>query len=215
MLKTAFILAASAALGLTLSAAQESTDEQFMPVSDDPNWYLQRSTCTLAHNVNGESRSVVRLRISMGVELDFVDPALRGVRQSDAAQFVVAVDGATEGSFGMGIDEGDRWGYALSVSHELLDRMSTGRRLEARSGGRTLLRLDLAGAAAAIDAMRACHQAMSSAAPAGDWNMSDNMNDSVMDMNMSDANWSDMGDMNALDMNYTNAMDDMDIPNAM
>jgi len=213
MIKAALILAASAsALGLaTLSLAQEATDERFMPVSgSDRNWYLQRSTCTLAHNVNGDSAAVVRLRIVMGVELDFVDPALRGVRQSDAAEFVVAVDGVNEGSFGMGIDEGDRWGYALSVSHELLDRMSTGRRLEARSGGRTLLRLDLTGAAAAIDAMRACHREYNLANAMAEEPVNESDMDMGMDMNMSDANWGHM-----TDMNYTNSTDAMDIPNAM
>ena len=68
MIKGAFILAASAAvLGLaTLSVAQESTDEQYMSVGDEPNWYFQRSTCTLAHNVNGQSPAVVRRLLRHG-----------------------------------------------------------------------------------------------------------------------------------------------------
>ena len=167
MFKAAFILAASAAmLGLaTLSLAQESTDDQFMAVGDSANWYLQRSTCTLAHSVNGQSAAVVRLRISMGVDLEFVDPALRGVRVTETAPFVVTVDGVSEEGFGMGIAEEGRDGYRLGVSHEMLDRIIIGRRLEARSGGRTLLRLDLAGAAPAIDAMRTCHQAFLDSLP--------------------------------------------------
>ena len=162
MFKAALILAASLALpGLAAFAvAQESMDEQYMPVSEDPNWYLQRSTCTLAHSVNGDSPAVVRFRIGMGVEIEFVDPALRNVRQGVSAEFDVAVDGAREWGMGMGIAEEGRRGYRLSLaSYEILDRIGTGRRLEAMTGGRTLLRLDLAGAAPAIAAMRACYDA--------------------------------------------------------
>ncbi len=161
MFKAAFILvAALAGSGLAAFAvAQESTDEQYMAVGDAPNWYLERSTCTLAHNVNGDSPAVVRFRIAMGIEIEFLDPALRNVRQGHSSQFVVAVDGAAEDSFAMGIAEEGRQGYRLSLaSYEILDRISAGRRLEATTGRRTLLRLDLAGAAAAIAALRACDE---------------------------------------------------------
>jgi len=162
MFKTCLIIAAAAsALGLaTLSIAQDSRDDEFMPVGNDPNWYLQRSTCTLAHSVNGESAAVVRLNIGMGVEMEFVDPALRRVRQGATAEFTVAVDGAREWSLGTGIEEENRGGYRLSLSNEILRRIAAGRRLEAKTGRQTLLRLDLAGAGPAVNAMRACYDAM-------------------------------------------------------
>lgn len=190
MFKAAFILAASAsALGLaTLSLAQEATnDELYYSINQDPGpWFLQRSTCTLAHNVNGDSIAVVRLRIGMGVELEFLDPALRRVEASEAAPFVVAVDGVTEEGFGIGIIEGDRQGYRLSVSPEMLDRIGMGRRLEATTGGRTLLRLDLAGAPAAIAAMNACNEEAANAGNAMT-DGSDNMTAMDMDVNRIDA----------------------------
>ena len=86
MLKTALILVASAsALGLaTLSLAQESPDERFMPVGSDPNWYLQRASCMLAHNVNGVSRDLIRLQGVMGVSLEVMGERPR-VRNNDNA----------------------------------------------------------------------------------------------------------------------------------
>lgn len=175
MIRPAFILvAALAGSGLAAFAvAQESTDEQYLSFSDDPNWYLQRSTCTLAHSINGNSLEVVRFRIGMGVEIEFVDPALRSVRQGVTAEFDVAVDGASEWSLGMGIDEGNRRGYRLSLaSDEILDRIAAGRRLEATTRGRTLLSLDLAGAEPAIRAMRDCHATMAGDGSTEDMNMS-------------------------------------------
>lgn len=180
MFKAAFIAAALAGSGLAAFAvAQESTDEQFMPVSDDPNWYLQRSTCTLAHNVNGDSAAVVRFRIGMGTEIEFLDPALRDVRQGVSRMIMVSVDGNAEESYSMGMHEEGRQGYRLSLSHEFLDRISIGRRLEARAGGRTLLGLDLVNAATAVGAMRTCSEAIAEA------DMNANAMD--MDMNMVDA----------------------------
>lgn len=160
MLKPALLLAAPAlALGLaTLAVAQAlSDDELFYSIDDQPGpWFLQRSTCTLAHNVNGDSIAVVRFQIGMGVEIEFLDPDLRRVRVDETAPFVVSVDGAGEESLGTGIAETDRQGYRLSVSEELFARIRTGRRLEAGTGGRTLLRLDLAGADRAVAAMEEC-----------------------------------------------------------
>jgi len=203
MRQAAFIsVAAAAALGLAaLAIAQESTDEQFMPVGGDPNWYLQRSGCTLARSENGESREVIRLRIAMGVSLEVIGERPR-VRNGDNSPIVVMVDGASEDSFGIGFAwEDGRSGYLISVSDELLNRLSGGRRLEISAGGRRLRAVDLAGAGRAIAAMRACYEAEAA--------MSDNMA-------MSD-------DMMAMDMNFTNAMDDhgaeegdnMSVPNAM
>lgn len=179
MFKPAPILAAAAsALGLaTLSIAQENIDDQFIAFSDDRNWYLQRSTCTLAHNANGESRAVVWLRLGAGVSLEFVDPALRDVRQGVSTPLVVAVDGAGEDSVGTGIVEEGRRGYGLLVSDEMLERIATGRRLEVRMRGRALLQRDLAGAGPAIAAMRACYEAVAVA----------DRSDSDMDMNIVDA----------------------------
>ena len=155
MLK-ALVLAASA-LGLAAVGLAQDDPEQYWSIDDQPGpWFLQRSTCTLAHNVNGESIAVVRLRASMGVEIEFLDPDLRGVRVDETAPFVVSVDGAREESFGMGIAEEDRQGYRLSVSDGMLERIRTGRRLEAGTGERTLLRLDLAGAERALAAMEDC-----------------------------------------------------------
>lgn len=213
MFKAGFIVVASASgLGLaSLSLAQDGSpdaaDERYVAVSaDDPNWYLQQSTCTLAHNFNGDSLAVVRFRVAMGAEIEFVDPALRQVRQGRTATFMVVVDGAAEESIAMGIDEGNRRGYRLSfASYEILDRIGAGRRLEATTGGRTLLRLDLAGAGPAFAAMRACYDAAAQAVP---YNMADT------DMNFADG-MADEADMNAMDMNVTNAMDGMEIPNAM
>lgn len=165
MFKPALLLAAAAsAPGLaTLSIAQENSDDQFMAFSDDRNWYLQRATCTLAHNVNGESSAVVWFRLGAGVSVEFVDPALRDVRQGVGTPLVVAVDGAGEDSLGTGIVEEGRRGYGLLASDEMLERIATGRRLEVRMRGRALLRLDLAGAGPAIAAMRACYQAVAEA----------------------------------------------------
>lgn len=178
MLKAALILAASAAASslATLSVAQENPDDRYMAFSDDRNWYLQRSTCTLAHNVNGVSRAVVWFRLGAGVSLEFVDPALRDIRQGAEAPLVVAVDGAGEDSFGTGVVEEGRRGYGLLVSDEMLDRIATGRRLEVRTRGRALLQLDLAGAGPAIAAMRACYEAIAVAdMTAPDMNMVDAM----------------------------------------
>ena len=189
MIKAAFILAASAsALGLaTLSLAQESTDEQFMPVPGQAqeNWFLQRASCMLAHNVNGVSRDVIRLQIGMGVSLEVMGERPR-VRNNDTTPIRLLVDGAAEESYGIGLEwEGDgRSGYRISVSDELLDRMSAGRRLEIRTGERSLRAIDLAGAGPAIAAMRACHEEAATAMP-------DDANMSAMDM----------------DMNLTNAME--------
>lgn len=161
MLKAAFVIAGSAsALGLAaLAAAQGSTDDDFMPISEvDQNWYLQRSTCTLAHSVNGNSPKVVRLVMGMGTALEFVDPALRNIRPGSSANFTVAIDDATEETYGVALVEESRAGYRLSLSDEMLDRIGSGRRLEARSQGRALLRLDLDNAAMAMNAMRTCQE---------------------------------------------------------
>jgi hypothetical protein len=115
----------------------------------------------------------------MGTEIEFVDPALRDVRQGESRTIMVSVDGNAEESHSMGMHEEGRQGYRLSLSHEFLDRISVGRRLEARAGGRTLLGLDLANAAMAIGAMRTCSEAMAEA------DMNANAMD--MDMNMFDA----------------------------
>lgn len=164
MRKTAIILAAAlAGPGFAAFAlAQENTDDQFMPISEvDQNWYLQRSTCTLAHSLNGNSPKVVRFRIGMGTEIEFVDPALRDVRQGQSRMIMVSVDGeGAEESYSMGIHEDGRQGYRLSLSGEFLERIATGRRLEARAGGRTLLSLDLDFAEAAIGGMRNCTETM-------------------------------------------------------
>jgi hypothetical protein len=155
MLK-ALVLAASA-LGLAaVGLAQENDPDLYISIDDQPGpWFLQRSTCTLAHNVNGNSIAVVRFRASMGVEIEFLDPDLR-VRVDETAPFVVSVDGASEESLGIGIAEGDRQGYRLSAPDGMLVRISTGRLLEASTRGRTLLRLDLAGANRAVAAMEEC-----------------------------------------------------------
>ena len=159
MFKAAFILAAAAsALGLaTLSAAQESTDEQFMPVGSDPNWYLQRAGCILARSENGDSAEIIRLQIAMGVSLEVIGDRLR-VRNGDTTGIVVLVDGSAEESYGIGFEwEGGRSGYRIPVSDELLDRLGGGRRLEIRAGGRRLRAIDLAGSGQAVAAMRTCY----------------------------------------------------------
>jgi hypothetical protein len=155
MLKALF-LAASALSLAAVSFAQENDPELYLSIDEQPGpWFLQRSTCTLAHNVNGDSIAVVRFRATIGVEIEFLDPDLR-VRVDEAAPFVVAVDGAREESLGIGIAEGDRQGYRLSVSEGMLARINTGHRLEASTGERALLRLDLAGADRAMAAMDEC-----------------------------------------------------------
>lgn len=164
MRKAAVILAAAMAGSgfAAFAVAQENMDDQFMPISEvDQNWYLQRSTCTLAHSLNGNSPKVVRFRIGMGTEIEFVDPALRDVRQGQSRMIMVSVDGeGAEESYSMGVHEDGRQGYRLSLSHEFLERVATGRRLEARAGGRTLLSLDLDFAEAAIGGMRNCTETM-------------------------------------------------------
>ena len=159
MRKPALLLAAPAlVLGLaTLAVAQDNDPEQYWAVGDGPPWYLQRSTCTLAHNTTGDSLAVVRFRIGMGVEIEFLDPALRRVRVDEPVPIVLSVDGAREEGLGTGIDEGDRRGYRLWVSAEMFARIRTGQRLEASTRGRTLLRLDLGGADRAVAAMEACN----------------------------------------------------------
>lgn len=150
---------------MSMPVGEDSDDDLYMPVGEDHDWYLQRSTCTLAHSANGESLEVVRFRQTMGTEIEFVDPALRNVRDGESADFEVAVDGASEQAWGMGIHEDDRQGYLLTLgSPDILDRLAAGRTLEARAGRRTLLRLDLAGAGPAIAALRECSGAMDAAA---------------------------------------------------
>lgn len=152
----ALVLAASA-LGLaTIALAQDNDPEQYWAVGDGPPWYLQRSTCTLAHNATGDSIAVVRFLIGMGIEIEFLDPDLRRVRVDEPVPLVLSVDGALEESLGTGIAEEDRRGYRLWVSEEMLARIRAGRRLEAGTRGRTLLRLDLAGADRAVAAMEEC-----------------------------------------------------------
>lgn len=161
MIKAALILAASAALGIAaLAAAQENPDDQFLSVGNDPNWYLQRAGCTLARSENGNSDEVVRLQVAMGAHLEVVGRRPR-VRNNTNAQIVLAVDGASEQSYGIGIEwEGDgRSGYRIPISDDMLQRISAGRRLEIRADGRPLRAVDLAGAGPAIAALQECYAA--------------------------------------------------------
>lgn len=166
--RAAVILAASlAGLGLaTLAAAQDSTDDLFVSVpGDEGPWYLQRSSCTLAHNAtdNAENESdrgilVVWFGTGTGTDIEFRDRRLAGVQMAGAAAFVVTVDGVRQGVYGargMAYDNGGR-GYRLSGPPALLGAIAAGRRLELRRDGRPVLQLDLTGAGPAIAALRAC-----------------------------------------------------------
>lgn len=162
MLKAALILAAALAGSgfAAFAATQESEDEQFLSVGDDRNWYLQRAGCTIARSENGNSDDVIRLRQMMGAHLEVIGHRPR-VRNGDTARIVVAVDGASEESYGIGFAwEDRRSGYRIPISDEMLERIGTGRRLQVSAGGRPLRAVDLAGAGPAIAAMRACYDAM-------------------------------------------------------
>lgn len=169
MIKAAFILAASA-LGLeTLAVAQDSADDQYLAVADDGPWYLQRSTCTLAHNDNATGVTAW-FRISMGTDIEFADSSLTGVADNEDVGMLIVVDGTAEESFGQGATYDDgRKGYRLFGGQELIDRIGAGRRLELRRGREAVLRLDLAGADVAMSALRACREAeLASIEPAMD-----------------------------------------------
>jgi hypothetical protein len=166
--KAAFILAASlAALGLaTLAAAQESTDDLFVSVpGDEGPWYLQRSSCTLAHNATDQAENesergilVVWFGTGTGTDIEFRDRRLGRGQIEAAATLVVTVDGAARGAYGaqgLVYANGGR-GYRLSGPPALLGAIAAGRRLELRRDGRPVLQLDLAGAGPAIAALRAC-----------------------------------------------------------
>lgn len=169
MLRPAIAVALMLALpGLAAFAmAQESTGDQFLSVGDDPNWFLQRAGCTLARSENGNGDPVIRFQMGMGAQLEIMGTRPR-VRNNDNVQIVLTVDGVAEQTYGIGLAwEGDgRSGYRIPISDELLERIAAGRRLEIRAGAQGWPAFDLAGAAPAIAAMRACYDEM-----AGDTNM--------------------------------------------
>ena len=159
MIKAALMLAASV-LGLaTLAMAQGLSDDQYLAVAGDGPWYLQRSTCTLAHN-DDATGVTAWFRISMGTDIEFADSSLTSVAEHEDVGMLIVVDGATEETFGQGATyEDGRKGYRLFGGQELIDRIGAGRRLELRRGRETVLRLDLAGADVAMSALRACRDA--------------------------------------------------------
>lgn len=166
--KAALILAASlAGLGLaTLAAAQGATDDLYVSVpGDEGPWYLLRSSCTLAHNATDQAENesergilVVWFGAGTGTDIEFRDRRLGRGQIGAAATLVVTVDGAAQGTYGaqgLVYANGGR-GYRLSGPPALLGAIAAGRRLELRRDGRPILQLDLAGAGAAIAALRAC-----------------------------------------------------------
>lgn len=174
MLKAAIILAALAGSGVAAFAAtQQADDELFMPVGENPNWFLQRAGCTIARSENGNSDDVIRLQIQMGAHLEVIGHRPR-VRNGDTAQIALAVDGVSENSYGIGFEWDDgRSGYRIPISDEMLDRIASGRRLQISAGGRPLRTVDLAGGAPAIAAMRTCQDAAMSEPVSMDNNMVD------------------------------------------
>lgn len=160
MIKAAFMLVAASVLGLaTLAMAQDPADEDYLAVADDGPWYLQRSTCTLAHN-DDATGVTAWFRISMGTDIEFADRRLTDVEEHEDVAMVIAVDDASEESMAQGVTYDDgRKGYRLFGMQELIDRIGAGRRLELRRGRQAVLRLDLAGADVAVSALSACREA--------------------------------------------------------
>ena len=155
MIKSAVILAA-AALGVA-ALAQDNPDEQFLAVEGDGPWYLQRTTCTLARN-DDATGVTIWFRLGMGLDVEFADRRLRGVRDGSDAELVVAIDSRQEQTFAQGTSwEDGRSGYRM-LTISAPDALASGRRLEIRRGGQALVQIPLAGAAPALAAMRDCQQ---------------------------------------------------------
>lgn len=156
MIKSAVILAA-AALGVA-ALAQDNPDEQFLAVEGDGPWYLQRTTCTLAHN-DDATGVTLWFRLSMGLDVEFADRRLRGVRDGSDAELVVAIDSRQEQTFAQGTSwEDGRSGYRMLTISDPVD-LEGGRRLEIRRGNQVLVQIPLAGVAPALAALRDCQQA--------------------------------------------------------
>lgn len=168
MVKVGIILAASAAAlsAATLGRAQEPSEEYLSVPGRTGPWYLQSSTCTLAHNEGDRGTRVVWFRLSMGAEIEFADRDLRGVRDGEAT-LTLAVDGQAQPvhtAQGV-VYEDARGGYRLFGPPEWLDAVATGRRLEVRRAGRPVLQLDLPGAGPAVAALRDCWNEAAATAP--------------------------------------------------
>ena len=178
LIRAAIILAASlAAAGLaTSSPAQDDPDEEYWSINEEPGpWYLQRSTCTLAHNATDRAEKerdrgvvVVWFRTGGGAEIAFRDRNSRDrIRDGQPVRLNVTVDGAARpvlGAQGQRFENGR--GYRIFAEEAMLDAIAAGRRLEFRRGGRPVLLLDLAGAGPAIAALRACQAEAEEPAPA-------------------------------------------------
>ena len=156
MIKTAFMLAA-AALGLT-ALAQDNPDEQYLAVEGDGPWYLQRATCTLAHN-DDATGVTIWFRLGAGLDLEFADRRLRGVRDGSDTELLIAIDGRQDPTFAQGTSwEDGRPGYRMLTLADP-ELLAAGRRLEIRRGGQALVQIPLAGAAPALAALRDCQEA--------------------------------------------------------
>lgn len=167
-------IAASLALaGLAAAAAaQAGGDEDQVDFSD--GWHMHPTTCLVHHQDEGEW--VFGLRYSdVVIDFDISSRSASGLEHGGRADLELILDGAS-----LPLDDpftfspGDGWqGYSFFQGSEMFATLRDADMLEVRRGGRTLFRLDLAGIAPAIEASKACHDAMDN--PDGDNSMDGDM----------------------------------------